>query len=668
MWTQAFKLGVPMNKLDDGDKLLLPASALESLLSQSSANSFEFGSMTNASNDSSQTPGLPSPITFEIRNVKARNVIYGGVKEFSAEEGLVHLPQWMQRSLNLETGDTIALRLKELPKGQWARLRPISADYKEIMDYRAALESYLRANYNTLTAGEILNIKYGSNRYEFLVDDLKPEKAVCVTDTDIEIDIEPLEQGTTLAHEQNPQTTSILASSQATDQPLNLGQSIDRHAATDQYVYFHLKLDSVSSDLELVLLTTQGNTDIVADTEKKPVLSFHEWSDLTSKEEKSIIIRASELQAKDTLYIGVHGADLDADSKFKLTLRPALSSNSNQMEVDTNTEDSVECENCGSWVPQRTLPLHERFCFRNNVRCPWGCGAVFKKGSEELDNHWHCDKCDYCGVVADKPKHQAYFHQERECVCGEFKCDSIIDLSKHRRTECYQKLIICRFCHNLVPQEGAPSTAHDKLLGLHGHESYCGSRTIECQKCHKQIPIKDIQVHAKVHQIERQARTLPPQCRNVNCVRPAASNSLKLCQNCFGPFWVSTNDPGNIKLIQRVARKYHSQLTSGCGRMSCKNKFCATATGETKDPTEAAQILIPLIQSLQQQLSSKPSQPILYLCVDDSTAHVRSLGEALYNMVKQRYDLNWCIKAVQTEKDDLSKAKDWVENNAPLPR
>lgn len=187
-------------------------------------------------------------------------------------------------------------------------------------------------------------------------------------------------------------------------------------------------------------------TDIVADTEKKPVLSFHEWADLTSREEKSIIIRASELQAKDTLYIGVHGAGHEVDSKFKLTLRPASTTNSNHMEVDTNTEDSVECENCGSWVPQRTLPLHERFCFRNNVRCPWGCGAVFKKGSEELENHWHCDKCDYCGVVADKPKHQSYFHQERECVCGEFKCDSLTALSKHRRTECYQKLIICRFC------------------------------------------------------------------------------------------------------------------------------------------------------------------------------------------------------------------------------
>jgi hypothetical protein len=119
------------------------------------------------------------------------------------------------------------------------------------------LRTVIESELQYFNSREIFNIKYGSNRYEFLVDDLKPEKAVCVTDTDIEIDIEPLEQGTTLAHEQ---TTSILASSQATDQPLNLGQSIDGHAATDQYVYFHLKLDGVTSDLELVLLTTQGDT------------------------------------------------------------------------------------------------------------------------------------------------------------------------------------------------------------------------------------------------------------------------------------------------------------------------------------------------------------------------------------------------------------------------
>jgi hypothetical protein len=265
MWTQAFKLGDCLNKLDDGDKLFLPPSALESLLSQTSANDDHFNSMTNpfASNGyaPAQMSTLPSPITFEIRNVKLRNIVYGGVKEFSAEEGIVHMPQWMQRSLGLELGDTVALRLKELPKGQWARLRPISSDYKEIMDYRAALESYLRANYNTLTAGEILDIKYGSNRYQFLVDDLKPEKAVCVTDTDMEIDIEPLEQGSTLAHVQAAHTNGASpGSSTAIDQSFTLDRTVDGTVEEDQYIYFELKLDGVDSDLDLALETTQGDT------------------------------------------------------------------------------------------------------------------------------------------------------------------------------------------------------------------------------------------------------------------------------------------------------------------------------------------------------------------------------------------------------------------------
>lgn len=39
------------------------------------------------------------------------------------------------------------------------------------------------------------------------------------------------------------------------------------------------------------------------------------------------------------------------------------------------------------------MQLHEGFCLRNNIKCE-RCGRVFKKGSEEIDNHWHCDLCD----------------------------------------------------------------------------------------------------------------------------------------------------------------------------------------------------------------------------------------------------------------------------------
>jgi hypothetical protein len=72
------------------------------------------------------------------------------------------------------------------------------------------LRTVIESELQYFNSREIFNIKYGSNRYEFLVDDLKPEKAVCVIDIDTEVDIEPIEQGTTLAREQ---TTSILVSS-----------------------------------------------------------------------------------------------------------------------------------------------------------------------------------------------------------------------------------------------------------------------------------------------------------------------------------------------------------------------------------------------------------------------------------------------------------------------
>jgi hypothetical protein len=113
--------------------------------------------------------------------------------------------------------------------------------------------------------------------------------------------------------------------------------------------------------------------------------------------------------------------------------------------------------------------------------------------------------------------------------------------------------------------------ARDRLLGLHGHESYCGSRTITCQKCQKSITIKDVPVHAKIHQVTRQNQKLPPLCSNQQCTRSRANNRLGLCQYCFGPFWVTEDDPKNVKLVQRVARKLHGQMTMGCGHSWCQN-------------------------------------------------------------------------------------------------
>lgn len=166
---------------------------------------------------------------------------------------------------------------------------------------------------------------------------------------------------------------------------------------------------------------------------------------MSSNQERSIIIPLNELHDKQILYIGVHGADHNNNSSFTFTTKAIHSATLNQPEEDVIAQDSAQCDNCGAWVPERTMVLHERFCLRNNVRCPWGCGAVFKKDSAELQNHWHCDKCDTRGTIFDKEKHETYFHQQKTCDCG-FKTASMTVLAKHRKTECPMKLIICRYC------------------------------------------------------------------------------------------------------------------------------------------------------------------------------------------------------------------------------
>jgi ubiquitin fusion degradation protein 1 len=110
----------------EGDKLILPSFVLEELLRAASNNShYEFSEAQ-----------LPYPITFQISNPRTRLITHGGVLEFNAKDDRVYLPEWMYDSLSLDEGAEVTLRLKELPKGTWVKLRPMNSEYKKIKDYR----------------------------------------------------------------------------------------------------------------------------------------------------------------------------------------------------------------------------------------------------------------------------------------------------------------------------------------------------------------------------------------------------------------------------------------------------------------------------------------------------------------------------------------------------
>ncbi|TFK30019.1 UFD1-domain-containing protein [Coprinopsis marcescibilis] len=139
---------------------------------------------------------LESPWTFQLRNPSNPAAsTHAGVLEFIAEEGVVHLPFWMMKTLRLNEGDPIRITGAELEKGKFVKLQAQSVHFLEVSDPKAvyltvpqSLEQALR-NFSTLTQGDIIEISYNSIVFGLLVMETKPGGAgISVLDTDLEVD------------------------------------------------------------------------------------------------------------------------------------------------------------------------------------------------------------------------------------------------------------------------------------------------------------------------------------------------------------------------------------------------------------------------------------------------------------------------------------------------
>ncbi len=88
---------------------------------------------------------LESPWMFQLRNPNnSAASTHAGVLEFIAEEGCVHLPYWMMRTLRLSEGDIIRITGTELPKGKLVKLQPQSVHFLEVSDPKAVYVLFIR--------------------------------------------------------------------------------------------------------------------------------------------------------------------------------------------------------------------------------------------------------------------------------------------------------------------------------------------------------------------------------------------------------------------------------------------------------------------------------------------------------------------------------------------
>ena len=152
---------------ENGDKIFLPATALEELVRQN----------------------IQYPMLFQLLNQSTQRNTHCGVLEFSAEEGKMYMPYWMMNNLLLSPGDIITIASVSLPKATYTKLQPQENSFLTISNPKAVLEHELR-KFSCLTKGDQITITYDNQKYNIEVKDLKPANACSIIETDCHIDFE----------------------------------------------------------------------------------------------------------------------------------------------------------------------------------------------------------------------------------------------------------------------------------------------------------------------------------------------------------------------------------------------------------------------------------------------------------------------------------------------
>lgn len=767
-WSSSFTVGRATQSAArdlQGDKILLPQSALEQLLAASTrtapSTSHTFTAF-DASNPYSVASArqerarfqetsqqLPHPMMFRLVNQKNGNAIYAGIREFSAEEGQAVLSPYLLEALGIKeeelktgrtqeagdnvidlTGDDneaqdggvqITVKAQQLPKGTYVRLRPLEAGYNPD-DWKSLLERQLRASYTTLTMNAMLSVRgVKGEEFRFLVDKFEPEgEGICVVDTDLEVDIEALNEEQAretlrqIAERSQHAPGSTAGSSKG--HTIDIWKDVDGQVLEGDYVDYDLpswdrsrplviELSGIEEGQEVDLLVSPKSTRQRA----LPRDSEHVFGDFSSPIDgtKRIVLQPTnvELEGAENLLISVHGYSLPdsgdpSTSPRRYKLRAKVGDLQGSVDAPIGLDNSAghssdeeQCKNCLQWVPKRTMILHESFCRRNNILCP-DCKNVFLKSSTTWADHWHCPTHPdaYGSTPLSKAKHNYIQHTSHTCPsCGPttpFTFPSLPLLAHHRTTVCPHKLILCQFCHLEVPQEGDPldpsSEAETVLTGLTAHERADGARTTDCHLCDAIVRLRDMPAHMAHHDLDKAARARsdpPPICRNALCGRTlhgvgprgqvgagtrmgqGPGNDLGLCSLCFGPLYVSMYDPEGKALRRRVERRYLTQLMKGCGREGCVNEWCRSGRknlGLEEMGTGAAAAL-PLVKPLLEALGDRGVE--MHFCVDEGTQKRRKMAEMV--AAEGEYELEWCVAALEAEGGDLGRARGWLADWAP---
>lgn len=317
---------------------------------------------------------------------------HAGVLEFTAEEGHVELPLHVWSNAGFkdpadQEGGILRARVRymRLPKGTYAKLQPEGHDFADVLNHKAVLETELR-QHASLSQGDLLRVHHGGLEYGLRVLELRPQSAVSVLETDLEVDVVG--------------PADIGSISQSRLNPLTIGKVEAGTVEEGQHTYFRFDIDTQvekainAGILDLIVhldVDNKGGSNADADlyVAAHPLLfpsqHQHHWSshDMGSKVICMTASSASGLLTKNVsaggYSIGVYG--FNGQTNFKLwveakatdgkgkggqrlgALGGELGTSSSMPSSSVQSEDGFGlCDNCRQLIPAQTFMLHEAYC------------------------------------------------------------------------------------------------------------------------------------------------------------------------------------------------------------------------------------------------------------------------------------------------------------------
>lgn len=210
---------------EHGDKILLPASALQELSGRN---------LLQQSGD-----GDADPMVFRLSVRRLDEAMStsccAAVLEFSAPHGCAVVPTWMLVHLGVEDGDAISVdKVVNLPRATYCKLQPVNfSDFRRLESHKAVLEETFRS-YFTLTRGSTVSVLHEQAEYIFHVVDLDPadQDSALIFNADLETEFDLPEE---YFEEVEPSHASIGVT------PQRPGVLLGEASAQQQHLEGHLK-------------------------------------------------------------------------------------------------------------------------------------------------------------------------------------------------------------------------------------------------------------------------------------------------------------------------------------------------------------------------------------------------------------------------------------------